>query len=489
MSRVTCKDEGHTGGRVDREDAILVARKAGGNYRRAHGYTPTLICLGCAADMYARLQRGEFKGQLSHNRWSLSDLKHSFEAGIRRFAQRRGFEYGTAPVGAGGIHAPSEPEEEARDDSERRAAARHLRDVGQDLTEAEPGFFKDPAPRSYDELPVGSSFIPDTPNWKSVTYFEPKTEPSPDVPPEVAQEQAKLYEWVAAQVGIELTEEQKAEYLAREERARRRDQEVNGRFPHECVDSECPAFERIGRHTAHTSRPIERTPGGETLKFPTDERVVFPVVTRKDRMQVVSPDLQQMPHQSALAYGGLVPRKKGEFHHHFTSRSPMSKCVFCGKGVYDQCAGPDAEAWEVRMQERRDLKDRIFHLAYGVSRKGNREAKRTMAEFDAETLRRFPDRFREPTPEELKRREEFREMLAGLSKAPIVEVPLTEAEERYLAKARRQQDELNEHIRAAKEKAWDEGVEVGKTIANRKMADDVWGIPIPQNPYRKADDE
>lgn len=256
MPKVQCKDEGHTGGRVDREDAILVNRKSGGSYRRASSYKPTLICLGCAADIYARAQRGEFKGQLSHSRWNITDLKHAFERGIREFAQRRGFEYGTAPVGEGGIHAPSDVEEGSPEDSERA-----------DIEEA--------------------------------------MNPTRDEP-EVAR-----------------------------------------------------------------------------LK--------------------------------SLAYGGLVPRKPGEFHHHFTARSPMSKCTFCGKGVYEQCAGPQAEEWEARMQARRDLKDRIFHLAYGMSTEGHAEAADAMAEFNAETLRLFPDRFREPTPEELKRREEFQAMVDGLT--------------------------------------------------------------------------
>lgn len=243
----------------------------------------------------------------------------------------------------------------------------------------------------------------------------------------------------------------------------------------------------------------------------TGERILEDMKER-GRMEVSFPFLQtdrikgrvQMAdiraQETGQAYGGLVPRKAGEFHHHFDigEDKALTPCVFCGNRLSDDrgpCKGPDWEAWEARMQARRDLKDRIFYLAYGRSEAGHEEAAREMAEFNAETLRLFPDRFREPTPEELQRREEFAEMIRGLSKAPIQHVthevssryrhaPLTEAEERYLAKACRQQDALNEQIRAAKEAAWDEGFAAG---ANHDFGDyEVAPAPI-ENPYRKAD--
>lgn len=122
---------------------------------------------------------------------------------------------------------------------------------------------------------------------------------------------------------------------------------------------------------------------------------------------------REEPKAPHLAYGGLVPRKPGEFHHHFTAKLPASKCVFCGGSIYETCRGPRADEWEARMQARRELKERIFSLAYGRSPEGHAEAADAMAEFNAETLRLFPDRFRKPTPEEQEARERFRELVSA----------------------------------------------------------------------------
>ena len=115
------------------------------------------------------------------------------------------------------------------------------------------------------------------------------------------------------------------------------------------------------------------------------------------------------------AYGGLVPRKEGEWHHHFDIGvdRKLSPCVFCGGGTGAPCLGPDWEAWDARMRQRRALKDRLFHLAYGMSTEGHAEATRQMAEFNAETLRLFPDRFREPTAEEQEARAWFVELVSA----------------------------------------------------------------------------
>lgn len=329
----------------------------------------------------------------------------------------------------------------------------------------------------------------------SVHWWESKTDPDANVPLETAEEQAALYAWASEQAGIELTEAQKEQAKARIQR---------GPLPE--------GYRTVplqgGKSTAADLLREIRERQGRSLHEATHLHAVPPlpegVKAQVKRMQVSYPFLQTDPipgrvrmqdvadRETALAYGGLVPRKRGEFHHHFdrTPEGPLSPCVHCGKRLYDDsgpCPGPRAEEWEARMQERRDLKERVFHLAYGVSTEGNREAARKIREFDTETLRLFPERFREPTAEELKHREEFQDMLSRLTQGQFTPGGLTEAEERYLAKARRQQDELNEQIRAAKEAAWDEGREAE---AEAHFADGGYGnVQHPENPYRKADDE
>jgi len=115
------------------------------------------------------------------------------------------------------------------------------------------------------------------------------------------------------------------------------------------------------------------------------------------------------------AYEGLVPRKPGEFHHHFEG-SLSSPCVICGGSVgLTPCLGPQWRAWEARMQERHDLKEAIFGLIYGayVPAEKREQAAAGMAEFDAETLRMFPERFREPNAEELQRRADIEAILVS----------------------------------------------------------------------------
>ena len=102
-------------------------------------------------------------------------------------------------------------------------------------------------------------------------WMEPKTEADPSVSPEVAQEQAALYEWASKHVGIEYTEAQK--------------EQAKGR--------------------------IRRAPA------------------------------------AGSAYGGLVPRKAGEFHHHFEigADKELSACTICGRQISEgQCLGPDWQA-------------------------------------------------------------------------------------------------------------------------------------------------
>lgn len=223
------------------------------------------------------------------------------------------------------------------------------------------------------------------------------------------------------------------------------------------------------------------------------------------------------------AYGGLVPRKAGEFHHHFYQGAggALSACTICGRRISDgQCLGPNWQEWDARMSQRRSLKEQIFHLAYGLSAEGHAEAARAMAEFNAETLRLFPDRFREPTAEEQAQREQFRLLTASLP-TPTFEMTAADAlrvirerrgralyevpEEQVLehrdlsaesfgpgtpfsdvtSKWTRNQERLNEQIRAAKEAAWDEGREAE---ADAHFADGGYGnVQHPKNPYRKDD--
>lgn len=428
MARVTCKDEAHDGDTawVDRDDALLVRRSVGGAYNRAPRMQDSLICLACASRIIAHIEeQGGARGHRLHNRWSISDLQHSYAV----FRRSRGLEPKVIVPG-------STPEE-------LEAERARIREGRRDDSEIAPG--EDPAPRSYDTMPIAHL----TPKMGSLyAAFEPKTPADSTVSPETAQEQAAFYEWASKHVGIDYTEAQKEQAKAR----------------------------------------IRRIPE---------------------------------------AYGGLVPRKPGEFHHHvIVSGDAMSTCTICGKGLSERCAGPDAEAWEERMQARRDLKDRIFHLAYGMSKEGHATAADEMAKFNAETLRLFPDRFREPTPEEQAERERFVELVSApltptfqqtaaealrairerqgrplhearplslvpdtlpridVAKPDLQQGSLTEAEERYLAKARRQQDELNEQIRAAKEAAWDEGREAE---AEAHFADGGYGnVQHPENPYRST---
>lgn len=93
------------------------------------------------------------------------------------------------------------------------------------------------------------------------------------------------------------------------------------------------------------------------------------------------------PESVPYAYSGLVPRTDLPFD----------------------------QAWEDRMQARRDLKERIFLYAYGHNPAGHAYAADEMAKFNAETLRLFPDRFREPTKEELAKRAEFASLIQSLS--------------------------------------------------------------------------
>lgn len=181
------------------------------------------------------------------------------------------------------------------------------------------------------------------------------------------------------------------------------------------------------------------------------------------------------------AYGGLVPRKASEWHHHFdlTSEAGLTKCVTCGGDPGAPCLGPDWQAWDARMSQRRSLKERLFHLAYGISEVGHEEAARQMAEFNAETLRLFPERFREPTVAEQEARARFME---------LVSAPLTPTFQQTAAEALRvirQQERLSEQIRAAKEAAWDEGREAE---SDAHFADGGYGnVQHPKNPYRKDD--
>jgi hypothetical protein len=131
------------------------------------------------------------------------------------------------------------------------------------------------------------------------------------------------------------------------------------------------------------------------------------------------------------AYGGLVPRKDGEWHHHFEDifRDP---CSICGGRIGTPCRGPRADEWDARMQERLELKERVFHAAYGVSEEGHRYAADEVAKFNAETLRLFPERFREPTPEEQEARDSFDALLRSAT-GMVVATPLRDAVDRLIA--------------------------------------------------------
>jgi hypothetical protein len=206
-------------------------------------------------------------------------------------------------------------------------------------------------------------------------------------------------------------------------------------------------------------KEAEAAPAFEGHQHPEDGRLwdnckACQIATRTKPLEVVCPecgagvgvwcygadsDLQRLPHPSRwrailrdgpstlplTAYAGLVPRKAGEFHHHF--EHVQSTCVFCGGRVGEPCRGPQADEWDARMQARRDLKDRIFHAAYGVSEEGHRYAADEMAKFNAETLALFPDRFRVPTKEELLAQEEFARRFDPAREALLRSVPGGEA--------------------------------------------------------------